>query len=194
MRLRHCPAGVGDSKVRASARPRRQRRAQHESPCREHQLQRRAKACARVPSVHLRSFGRLLGGGGPVALYLDQAAGVGVGATLRGGAEVDERRLARLRVTPAFCVARALLGLAAADVQTIRVGVQSEAIGCWRVGADPSLAAAVSALGKPSTCNGLSSRAAGGRSRRTRDRPPRQRARRRGLTLRSAVRASRARP
>jgi hypothetical protein len=49
------------------------------------------------------------------------------------------------------------VALAGAAVQptTIRVGVETETIGPWRAHADPSLAAAVRALGEPSSCKGV---------------------------------------
>jgi hypothetical protein len=47
-------------------------------------------------SVHIWPFRNLLGDGLPLALHVDASIGVRVGATLRGGTTVDERRLARL--------------------------------------------------------------------------------------------------
>lgn len=49
-----------------------------------------------MQTVHIRSFGKLLGDRLPVALHVDASSGVRIGSTLRGGAAVHEHRLARL--------------------------------------------------------------------------------------------------
>jgi hypothetical protein len=44
----------------------------------------------------------------------------------------------------------------AGDTSTIRIGINSETIGAWRVQANPSLAGAIAAFGAPSRCRKVS--------------------------------------
>jgi hypothetical protein len=44
----------------------------------------------------------------------------------------------------------------AGDTSTIRIGINSETIGAWRVQANPSLAGAIAAFGAPSRCRRVS--------------------------------------
>jgi hypothetical protein len=44
----------------------------------------------------------------------------------------------------------------AGDTSTIRIRINSETIGAWRVQANPSLAGAIAAFGAPSRCRRVS--------------------------------------
>lgn len=98
MRHRDSRTEFRRSKVCSPARAWRYRRPQQASPRREHQLSRRPKGRPRVPQIHVRSFRRVRRDRLSLALHVDEPTRFGIGATLRGGAEVDEHRVARLGV------------------------------------------------------------------------------------------------
>ena len=60
------------------------------------------------------------------------------------------------RATLALAVAGSAVSIAVgADTRPIRIGVETETIAAWRVDANPTLAAAIAALGAPTSCRKL---------------------------------------